>query len=138
MSGINIVVLTGRLTKEPELRKTQSGTSYLKFTVAVDRMKKEDGADFIQCSAWKQQAEFLSEYADKGTMVGVSGRITTGSYEDRQTGKKVYTTEVTCDRVNILESKKPKPDYPTGGNSVRLENITFPETEANTDEDVPW
>ena len=138
MSGINIVVLTGRLTKEPELRKTQSGTSYLKFTVAVDRMKKEDGADFIQCSAWKQQAEFLSQYADKGTMVGVSGRITTGSYEDRQTGKKVYTTEVTCDRVNILESKKLKPDYPTGGNSVRLENITFPETEANTDEDVPW
>ena len=102
MSGINVVVLTGRLTKEPELRKTQSGTSYLKFTVAVDRMKKEDGADFIQCSAWKQQAEFLSQYADKGTLVGVSGRITTGSYEDRQTGKKVYTTEFTCDRVNIL------------------------------------
>ena len=57
---------------------------------------------------------------------------------ERQTGKKVYTTEVTCDRVNILESKKPKPDYPTGGNSVRLDNITFPETEANTEEDVPW
>lgn len=137
MPGINVVTLVGRLTKEPELRKTQSGTSYVRFTVAVDRMKKEDGADFVQCCAWRQQADFLTQYADKGTMVGITGHINTGSYEDRQTGKKVYTTDVTCDRVCILESKKQKSDYPYGGNSVRTEDITFPESE-NTDNYVPW
>ena len=61
MNGINNVVLVGRLTKEPELRKTQSGVSYLRFNVAVDRMKKDDGADFISCAAWRQQADFLSQ-----------------------------------------------------------------------------
>lgn len=139
MSGINNVTLVGRLTKEPELRKTTAGVSLLRFTVAVDRMKKEDGADFISCLAWRQPAEYLAQYADKGTMVGVSGHITTGSYDDKTTGKKVYTSDVTCDRVTILESKKPKSDYPTGGNSVRLEDITFPdEGEEGTDIDVQW
>ena len=120
MAGINTVTIVGRLTKEPELRKTQSGTSYLKFTVAVDRMKKEDGADFIQCSAWRQAADFLSQYADKGTMVGVTGHISTGSYDDRQTGKKVFTTEVTAERVCILESKKQRADYPSNGTSYTM------------------
>lgn len=120
MASINTVTIVGRLTKEPELRKTQSGTSYLKFTVAVDRMKKEDGADFIQCSAWRQAAEFLSQYADKGTMVGVTGHISTGSYDDKMTGKKVFTTEVTADRVCILESKKQRADYPSNGQSYTM------------------
>jgi single-strand DNA-binding protein len=120
MAGMNNVSLVGRLTKEPELRKTQSGTSYLKFTVAVDRMKKEDGADFILCSAWRQQAEFIEQYSDKGTLIGVTGHITTGSYEDRATGKKVFTTEVTADRVCILESKKARAEYPNSGTSYTM------------------
>ena len=120
MAGINTVTIVGRLTKEPELRKTQSGTSYLKFTVAVDRMKKEDGADFIQCSAWRQQAEFIEHYADKGTLIGVTGHISTGSYDDKITGKKVFTTEVTADRVCILESKKQRADYPSNGQSYTM------------------
>lgn len=127
MAGINTATLVGRLTKEPELRKTQAGVSYLKFTIAVDRTKKEDGADFIMCSAWRQQADFLSQYADKGTMVGVTGHIKTGSYDDRTTGKKVFTTEVECDRVTILESKKAKADYPTGGDKLYLEDVSVPE-----------
>ena len=133
MAGMNDVALVGRLTKEPELRKTQSGVSYLKFTVAVDRMKKEDGADFIQCSAWRQQADFLSQYADKGTMVGVTGHITTGSYEDRQTGKKVFTSEVTADRVCILESKKARADYPSNGTSYTMAEAS---THANEGFDI--
>lgn len=120
MAGVNVATLVGRLTKEPELRKTQAGVSYLKFTIAVDRTKKEDGADFIMCSAWRQQADFLSQYADKGNLIGVTGRITTGSYEDRTTGKKVFTTEITADRVCILESKKAKPDYPNNGISYTI------------------
>lgn len=151
MSGINNVTIVGRLTKEPELRKTASGISFLRFNVAVDRMKKDDGADFIQCSAWRQQAEFLSQYADKGTMVGVTGRITTGSYDDRETGKKIFTTDVTCERVCILESKKQRSDYPHNGTSVTLAEVGkntgygFAEygegtadPEQGTDEDVPW
>lgn len=120
MAGINNVSLVGRLTKEPELRKTQSGTSYLKFTIAVDRTKKEDGTDFILCSAWRQQAEFVEQYADKGTLIGVTGHITTGSYDDRATGKKVFTTEVTADRVCILESKKARAEYPSNGTSYTM------------------
>ena len=127
MAGLNNVVLVGRLTKEPELRKTASGTSMLRFTIAVDRMKKEDGADFIQCTAWRQQADFLANYADKGNMIGVVGRITTGSYDDRETGKRIYTTEITADRVNILESKKARSDYPSGGQSVHMDEIVIPE-----------
>lgn len=127
MAGLNNVVLVGRLTKEPELRKTASGTSMLRFTIAVDRMKKEDGADFIQCTAWRQNADFLANYASKGTMVGVTGHIKTGSYDDRTTGKKVFTTEVECDRVTILESKKAKADYPSMGDKLYLDDVTVPE-----------
>lgn len=148
MSGLNSVVIAGRLTKEPELRKTASGLSYMRFTVAVDRVKKDSGADFITCVAWRQAADFLSQYADKGTMVGVTGNITTGSYDDKQTGKKVYTTEVTADRVTILESKKQRSDYPNSGTSLRVSDITFLEEDnaGSADaapsedgyEDVPW
>lgn len=150
MAGLNNVCIVGRLTKEPELRKTQSGVPFLRFNVAVDRIKKDDGADFIPCNAWRQQAEFLAQYADKGTMVGITGRITTGSYDDRETGKKVYTTDVTCERVCILESKKQRSDYPSNGTSMTLaeagknanEGFDIGEgtadPEQGTDEDVPW
>lgn len=143
MNGINNVVLVGRLTKEPELRKTQSGVSYLRFNVAVDRMKKDDGADFISCAAWRQQADFLSQYASKGTMVGITGRITTGSYDDRETGKKVYTTDVTCERVCILESKKQRADYPSNGTSYTMAEASAHANEGfytgeGDDETVPW
>lgn len=123
MAGINVVVLVGRLTKEPELRKTSDGTSMMKFTIAVDRAKKDDGADFIYCTAWRQQAEFLANYADKGTLISVTGRINTGSYDDRQTGRKVFTTDINADRVSILESKKQKADYPSQGSSVYLDEV---------------
>lgn len=127
MAGINSVVLTGRLTKDIELRKTASDLSVTRFTVAVDRAKKEDGADFILCVAWRQNADFLANYASKGTMVGVTGHIKTGSYDDRTTGKKVFTTEVECDRVTILESKKAKADYPSMGEKLYLDDVTVPE-----------
>lgn len=139
MAGLNTVALTGRLTKDVELRKTASGISYARFTVAVDRMSKEDGADFVTCVAWRQSAEFLSQYASKGQMIGLQGRIKTGSYDDKTTGKKIYTTDIECDRVTILESKKPKADYPSGGNSVYTKDVyTDAEVSANADDDVPF
>lgn len=113
MSGsINRVVLVGRLTKDPDYRKTQSGVSVVQITVACDRKAyskdKQDNqqtADFISCVAWRQKADFLANYATKGTLIGVEGSIQTRSYED-QTGRKVYVTEILADSVEILESRK--------------------------------
>ncbi len=106
---INRVVLVGRLTKDVEVRKTQSGLSVASFTVACDRNRRsqdnsQQTADFINCVAWRQSADFLGQYAHKGALIGVDGRIQTRSY-DRNDGTKVYVTEVVCDSVQLLESK---------------------------------
>lgn len=104
---INRVVLVGRLTKDPVLRKTQSGTSITSFTVACDRRVKTEGqptADFINTVAWNKTADIVAQYTHKGSLVGVEGRIQTRSYDD-QTGKRVYVTEVIADSVQFLESK---------------------------------
>ena len=107
---INSVVLVGRLTKDIELRKTQSGLSVASFTVACDRRLSqeqknngEQSADFISCVAWRGSADFLGKYAHKGDTVGVDGRIQTRNYD--RDGQKVYVTEIVCDTVNLLESK---------------------------------
>ena len=102
---INNVVLVGRLTKDVELRKTNSNISVCSFTLACNRrFQSQQGgqsADFINCIAWRQSADFLAKYASKGSIVGVEGRITTRSY-DNQSGQKVYVTEVTCDSVQLI------------------------------------
>lgn len=103
---INRVVLVGRLTKDIELRKTSSNISTCTFTLACNRRFSSSNnnggptADFINCVAWRQSADFLAQYASKGAIVGVEGRITTRSY-DGQNGK-VYVTEVTCDSVQLI------------------------------------
>ena len=98
--GLNRVVLVGRLTKDVEVRKTPSGISMARFTVAVDRrfssrnnaqQNNQPTADFISCIAWRQSADFLGSYGRKGTLVGVEGSIQTGSYTN-QAGQKGYTT----------------------------------------------
>ena len=108
---INSVVLVGRLTKDIELRKTQSGLSVVSFTVACDRRlsqeqrnNNEQFADFISCVAWRGSADFLGKYAHKGDTVGVEGKIQTRNY-DRE-GQRVYVTEVLANSVNLLHSKQ--------------------------------
>ena len=122
-ASINRVILLGRLTKDPETRKTASGTSYCRFTVACDKRKtkddKEPGANFITCAAWRQSADFIGDYGEKGMLVAVEGSIETGSYTDRD-GKKVFTTEVLVDRVQIAETRKQRADYPSNGTSYTL------------------
>ena len=110
---INNVVLVGRLTKDIELRKTQSGLSVASFTVACDRRlsqeqrnNNEQSADFIGCVAWRGSADFLGNYAHKGDTVGVEGRIQTRSYD--RDGQKVYVTEIVANSVSILHSNQPK------------------------------
>ena len=126
MAGINNVLLVGRLTKDPELMKTKNGISFCRFSVAIDRPKKKDedspGSDFPGCVAWRQQADFITSYGSKGCMVSVEGNIQTGSYTDRD-GKKVYTTDILANRIQILESKKPKAEYPNAGTSMRRDDF---------------
>ena len=106
---MNKVILIGRLTRDPELRTTPSGVATTTFTVAVDRnfVNQQSGqreADFINCVAWRKQAENISRYCFKGTQVAVEGRIQTRNY-DAQDGTKRYVTEVICDNVTFLGSK---------------------------------
>lgn len=103
---VNRAVLVGRLTRDVELKKTGNGTSIANFTVACDRMKKkgdEGTADFISCVAWRQPAEFLSNYGKKGDMIAVDGRLQTSNYD--QNGRTVYRTEVIAEQVRLLGGK---------------------------------
>ena len=105
---INNVVLVGRMTRDAELRYTPSNQAVATFTLAVNRnFKNQNGereADFINCVIWRQQAENLSNWAKKGTLVGITGRIQTRHYENQQ-GQRVYVTEVIADNFQILESR---------------------------------
>lgn len=104
---INRVVLIGRLVADPELRYTQNGIASCKFRVAVNRTFKNEGeqqADFISCMAWRKQAENLANFMKKGNLIGLEGRIQTGSYEG-QDGKRIYTTDVVADSIQFLEPR---------------------------------
>lgn len=104
---MNSVVLVGRLTKDPELRTTQSGVSVCSFTVACDRRYTQDGkreADFINCIAWRQSGEFVSRYFTKGNRIALEGSIQTRSWDD-QNGNKRYATEVVVDHAEFAQSK---------------------------------
>lgn len=108
---MNKVILMGRLTADPELRQTQSGVSSCRFTVAVNRnfVDKQSGerqADFITCVAWRQTAEFVTRYFNKGSMICVEGSLRTGSYQDRNHSDVThYTTEVYVDNVEFTGGK---------------------------------
>ena len=104
---MNRVELVGRITRDPELRYTSSNIASVRFTLAVNRnftnQNGEREADFINCVAWRNQAENIKKYVSKGSLVSVEGRIHTGSYE--KDGQRVYTTDVVADNVQFLESK---------------------------------
>nr|DAT14997.1 MAG TPA: Single strand binding protein [Caudoviricetes sp.] len=105
---INNTVLVGRLTKDVELRYTPSNVAVATFTLAVNRtFKNENGereADFINCVMWRQQAENLANWAKKGALIGITGRIQTRNYDNQQ-GQRVYITEVVAEQFQLLESK---------------------------------
>lgn len=106
---INRVVLTGRLTKDPELKYTQSGVAVATFTLAVNRQFRTQAgqreADFINCVIWRKSAENLVNYTHKGRLVGVDGRLQTRNYENQQ-GQRVYVTEVVVDSFSLLDSRQ--------------------------------
>ena len=107
MQGINRVVLVGRMTRDPELRRTNSDISVATFSLAIDRRSgqgQEQQTDFINCVAWRQLAEITAKYTHKGSLVAVEGRIQTRKYTDKQ-GNSRTATEVVCDNLQFLESK---------------------------------
>ncbi len=105
---INNVVLVGRLTRDAELRYTSQNQAVATFTLAVNRnFKNQSGdreADFINVVIWRQQAENLANWTKKGSLIGITGRIQTRSYENQQ-GQRVYVTEVVADSFQILEKR---------------------------------
>ena len=101
---LNRVILTGRLTKDIEIKKSASSLSVTTFTVASDRSKskdKEKETDFISCVAWRNIADYLNNYAHKGDMVALEGRLQTRNYDNTR-GEKVYVTEVIVDNIQLL------------------------------------
>lgn len=126
---INTATIMGRLVRDPELRHTQSGKGVANFTVAVDKMKKEDGADFISCVAWDSTAEFVNTYFKKGSMIALTGRLSTRSYDDKA-GNKRTLTEIIAINVSFCGSKSE--NAPTARKSVDVP------VEDIDDEDLPF
>lgn len=102
---MNQVQLIGNLTKDIELRKTAEGKSVVKFTLAVARTYDREKADFISCQAWGKTADILHQYCHKGSKIGLSGSIETGSYE--KNGQRVYTTTVIANNIELLTPREP-------------------------------
>lgn len=126
---MNRVILVGRLTKDPELRKTSNDVSVVQFSLAVNRNFSNNGerkTDFINCVAWRGLADNLAKFMRKGSQIGVEGQLQVRQYEDT-TGAKRNATEVICDNIHFLESKSAReggfsdinsydiPDYQSGG-----------------------
>ena len=124
---LNSAVIMGRLTADPELRKTASGVSVTAFTVAVNRNYKTEGetpTDFINCVAWRGTAEFVNKYFSKGQMIALRGSIQTRAYEDKN-GNKRTATEIIADEVQFCGDKKTT-DKPQDVADVDFEEVTDP------------
>lgn len=138
---MNRVILVGRITKDPEMKMTQSNIPVVTFTLAVNRQftdqSGEKQADFIQCVVWRKQAENLARFVRKGALLGVEGRIQTRQYE-ADNGTR-YVTEVVCDSVQFLESKGEQTETPREETSS-ADNDEFYETSKQlaAEEDLPF
>ena len=142
---MNKVILMGRLTRDPDIRYTQSESSMAiaRYTLAVDRRFKKEGeqsADFIGCVAFGKQAEFVEKYLHQGTKIAITGRIQTGSYTNKD-GQRVYTTDVVVEEQEFAESKaagqnsqqnsRPEP-------STAVDNDGFMHIPDGIDEELPF
>ena len=121
---LNRVILMGRLTAIPELKTTQSGNSVTSFSVAVDRNYVKQGeerkADFINCVAWRNTAEFICRYFGKGSMIAVEGQLQTRTYQAKD-GSNRYVTEVMVDNVSFTGERRDDNGQQQNGNQKRKE-----------------
>lgn len=135
----NSVILSGRLTADPELKTTQSGITVTSFSVAVNRPYTKDGesqADFINIVAWRNTAEFVTKYFKKGSLIGIEGSIQTRNYEDKN-GNKRTAFEVVANQVHFLESKR-NSEQESDNSSTMPNADTTDFSEIGTDEDLPF
>ncbi len=137
----NLVVLTGRLTADPELRYTTNNIPVTSFSIAVNRRYKageESQADFINIVAWRQTAEFVTKYFKKGSMIGIEGAIQTRKYVDKDTGKNRTAFEVIANNVQFVESRRD--DAGAGAQPAASFNNTDSGefAEIATDDDLPF
>ncbi|MDD4076895.1 MAG: single-stranded DNA-binding protein [Bacilli bacterium] len=118
---MNKVILVGRLTKDPELKRTNNDIPFVMFTVAINRIyankQGEKQTDFINCVAWRNQAENLARYMRKGSLVGVDGQLQSRSYDDAN-GIRRYVTEVVSDNIHFLEPKSTRSDTSSGYSDI--------------------
>lgn len=138
---MNQIILTGRLTRDAELRYTQSNKPVANFTLAVNRIGQEE-SDFINCVVWNGQAENLCKYQGKGSLILVSGSLRTDKYQDNE-GNTKYRTYVLANNIEYLESKKSKEKETTQEQVIELEEKEDPFKEFGeeiqlTDEDLPF
>lgn len=133
---MNSVNITGRLTGDIELKATQNGVSVCGFTVAVDRPAVKDKTDFIDCVAWRQKAEFLSKYFNKGDGIEITGVLTTRNYEDKN-GNKRKAVEVVCEQVGFPKGKK-KSEGDNNQQDIPTEYDEAEFVEVGDDEDLPF
>ena len=132
---MNKAIIMGRLTKDPDIRYGQDNMQIARYTVAVDRMKKDAGADFISCVAFGKSAEFADKFLAKGTKVVIVGRIQTGSYKNKD-GQTVYTNDVIVESSEFAESKKATPAATDG---FAPEDSGWMDVPADMDsEELPW
>lgn len=134
---MNIVALTGRLTKDPDIRYTNGGSTIARLNVAVDRDYKKEGgqtADFPNVIAFGKTAEFIEKYFHKGNKIEISGRIQTGQYQ-KEDGTKVYTTDVLAEHVGFGESKKESGSQQTKADPAGNDFMAVPD---DLDEELPF
>lgn len=130
---MNNVIISGRLTADPELRRTPSDIPVCTFTVAVNRLKKEEPADFISVVTWRQTAEFVAKYFSKGKKIMLRGELRTRSYTDR-TGAKRTITEVHADKVEFADGKTGEKPVSATAHSLDFSPENFDEL----DGDLPF
>ncbi|MEG1925237.1 MAG: single-stranded DNA-binding protein [Ruthenibacterium sp.] len=138
---LNLIVVMGRLTADPELRQTTSGIATCSFTVAVDRSFAKKGeerkADFINVVAWRQAAEFVCKYFHKGNMIAVDGSLQTRNYEDK-TGAKRTAFEVVANNINFTGEKAATPAQGTTAPTQAPAAYSSEDFSAVADEDCPF
>ncbi len=137
MRGFSKAIITGNLTRDPELRTTPGGTSVCSFSVAVNRVYRDNGeqkesVSYIDCSAWSKLGEMIAQYAKKGSGVLVSGRLDQHSWEDKNTGQKRSRVEIVVEDFNFISNSRDN----NGGSSSESSSS---DTQAQEDipEDIP-
>ena len=141
---MNRVILMGRLTADPELRQTPQGTAVTRFTIAVDRRYRREGsqnADFITCVAWRQSAEFICRYFQKGRMIAIEGQLQTRTW-DGQDGRKNYVTEVIVNEAHFTGDRRDGGNTANNTMNNQMSGISKPDSdgflESMDDSELPF